>query len=95
MSSNASSHFFLADHEHHQTQRLSAPIQEGLCERWKVSLSKHLFNWNCYFFSSQLLEWEQSTNVKTKVKHCKAAGKGGEGLESVTGPDCWHKVSSE
>ena len=39
-SSNASSPFILADHKHHQAQRLSATTQERLRERWKVSLCK-------------------------------------------------------
>lgn len=39
-SSNATSHFILADHEHHQAQRLSATAQKRLCERRKVSFSK-------------------------------------------------------
>lgn len=38
-STNASSHFILTDHKHHQAQRLSAATQERLCERWKVSLT--------------------------------------------------------
>lgn len=36
------SHFMLAGYKHHQAQRLSAATQERLCQRWKVSLSKHL-----------------------------------------------------
>lgn len=39
-SSNTSSPFILADHKHHQAQRLSATTQERLRERWKVSLCK-------------------------------------------------------
>lgn len=37
-----SSHFMLAGYKHHQAQRLSAATQERLCQRWKVSLYKHL-----------------------------------------------------
>lgn len=93
-SNNAPSHFILADHEHHQAQRLSAATQERLCERRKVSPSKQ----------SQQSTTINSSSGKTFQNSEKVRSQGHlEGtvrcVSSVyvyaAGAVCWHKVSSE
>ncbi len=101
-SNNASSHFVLADHEHHQAQRLSATTQERLCERRKVSISEQSQQSATINSSSGKTLHDCRVLVLTKFREGQESGPLEGTVRYVSseyvcaaGAVCWHKVSSE